>query len=1044
MKHPASNYCDWRARLTAAFLLSCLALRAQSVTPNVSTAPTPTPASEPVELSPFTVNASSNLGYQARETLGGSRLNTQLKDVASQVSVMTQEFIEDLAITNLDDAFRYSLNGESAPETIQFDNLNNSGNFDTNLPYSGSGRTRSLSGPNRSHDFFDAMTAMDAYNTERITFASGPNAILFGNASPGGAIDVSFKRAELHRMRSSVSFRADSLGGDRLTVDLNQPIVQGVFAVRFAGLRERTDFWREPALFNQDRAFGSFTLKPLKQVVVRGWYEAVTAHRRPMRNVLAFDHVSPWIEAGRPAFNNGSTGAFVAPGTTSPFIRTVTNKPLYVYDETGRLLAPVGFQPNTVVVRGYDTYAPGGVQDGFNLERTLIDRRLYPVDINLSGNAVQSQDFSRSHGAIVELNPLKNLYFEFGFNEEYWERLSADYLNPNVAEINVDANQFLNDRVTPNPNYGRYFVENIQGGSNHPLALRSERRASVSYELNFTQRPGWQQWLGRHRVAGLLNSSAKVNGNQISSLRIISDPPFTDRPAAAGGTVGRNVAFRQYLPTPGNPRFANGSPVMNLPFDPLTRGAFTLPGTDIRVASFDNPLGELNGATGPKLEVDSKVFAMQNFLLKDRVVVTYGRRSDKVDSYATIEEADQPRESVFFLPIDRLHQVLGDRAFARVNREKSDTGLIGVVVHPLRWLSAFYNSSDSQSVPDVNRYNLDGSPTRLGYGTGKDYGVSFSLLSDRLSIRINKYENTSEGSLSGLRNVNPTPTDQNGGNSIKQDVFAIERSVLNAGGVRSTRFATYHNEIVKKELGSTLLPGDILQSYDVYADGETKGIEVSVVGNPTPQWRLSASFSKGQATESNIATEWFDFIRERLPVWAQYLNTPIHSRNSQTVGQLLGASISNFNYIRLNEGRESRRMREYRALVTTRYGFSRGRLNGAFVGANYRWVSRPVVGYPRKTISDNPFVVPGLTAAAVTVDDLEHPTFGRDSTTVAAFAGYGRRLFDGKVMWRVQLNVNNVLDEQRFEVQRALPDGRGAFYTLPDPRVFILTNTFSF
>lgn len=34
-----------------------------------------------------------------------------------------------------------------------------------------------------------------------------------------------------------------------------------------------------------------------KQIAVRGWYENMTSNLQPMRNVLAFDHITPWIEA---------------------------------------------------------------------------------------------------------------------------------------------------------------------------------------------------------------------------------------------------------------------------------------------------------------------------------------------------------------------------------------------------------------------------------------------------------------------------------------------------------------------------------------------------------------------------------------------------------------------------------------------------------------------------------------------------------------------------------------------------------------------------
>ena len=45
------------------------------------------------ELSPFTVDSSEDSGYKATSTLAGSRLNMQLRNVGSAVSVMTEEFM---------------------------------------------------------------------------------------------------------------------------------------------------------------------------------------------------------------------------------------------------------------------------------------------------------------------------------------------------------------------------------------------------------------------------------------------------------------------------------------------------------------------------------------------------------------------------------------------------------------------------------------------------------------------------------------------------------------------------------------------------------------------------------------------------------------------------------------------------------------------------------------------------------------------------------------------------------------------------------------
>ena len=172
------------------------------------------------------------MGYEATETLAGSRLNTSLKDVATQINVMTPEFLQDLAITTLDDAMQYSLNTENRFEAVDVGNPSGLGTSDTlNVIGEGEGRTRSLAAPNKSHDFLDTFMRMASANTERFTLASGPNAILFGNSGPAGSIDTTFKRAEPGRRFYEISNRLSSTDSVRFTVDLNQPIVKNRLAL---------------------------------------------------------------------------------------------------------------------------------------------------------------------------------------------------------------------------------------------------------------------------------------------------------------------------------------------------------------------------------------------------------------------------------------------------------------------------------------------------------------------------------------------------------------------------------------------------------------------------------------------------------------------------------------------------------------------------------------------------------------------------------------------------------------------------------------------
>ena len=65
-----------------------------------------------VNLSPFTVQADQEFGYSSTTTLAGTRLNTQIRDVGSAISVLTKEFFNDTGAIDAETVLSYALNME--------------------------------------------------------------------------------------------------------------------------------------------------------------------------------------------------------------------------------------------------------------------------------------------------------------------------------------------------------------------------------------------------------------------------------------------------------------------------------------------------------------------------------------------------------------------------------------------------------------------------------------------------------------------------------------------------------------------------------------------------------------------------------------------------------------------------------------------------------------------------------------------------------------------------------------------------------------------
>src|SRR5215207_5485477 len=89
---------DGRAlALLGALLSLCIAMRSPAQT-------AATPAADPtVELSPFVVKPGDDNGYSPTETLSGTRLRTEAKNVASAMTIITSELLRDIGAMNFYD-----------------------------------------------------------------------------------------------------------------------------------------------------------------------------------------------------------------------------------------------------------------------------------------------------------------------------------------------------------------------------------------------------------------------------------------------------------------------------------------------------------------------------------------------------------------------------------------------------------------------------------------------------------------------------------------------------------------------------------------------------------------------------------------------------------------------------------------------------------------------------------------------------------------------------------------------------------------------------
>lgn len=975
-----------------------------------------------IKLSPFIIEASEDNGYIATSTLAGSRMKTPLKDVAAQISIFTPELMQDLGVTNLEELYLYSTNVESyleyAPSTSAGENFGSY--FIRNNT-----RIRGLGGVSNLRNFFPTGFEGDTYNLERVTIASGPNAILFGLGSPGGITDVTLKNAQTTRAKGSVGYRTDSNGSQRYEFDFNQPLKRNVLALRLAGLRDDRRFFRNPSYDNSERLYAGATFLPWKTTTVRvhGEWQRRAASRAAM--ILQRDFVSPWLDAGKPAFNNaginansaaGVTNGRITPDLANVYQRNAQAFPVYIAGNSPQL--PIARWTGTVWTMGPHEAAGVRAEDAFVY--SFYRPEIFDPEVNTYGPGLLSEVNGRTLNAFVEQRVTRNLVFEFGYMREDLFESQGGFSNNPTLRLYGDPNRFLPDGATLNPNFGKLYIEDngVGGLANED---REELRLTASYELDFSGKPGWQQWLGRHQFAGLVSRSddARI---QVSGLRpyVVSGNPNFLQPAAETNLLhaSRRLNVRYYLDTPGSgfdnfmkPQYGQGPHPTRFT---LTDSA----GNPFEVVFYDDPAGQTVAAGGNKRNIISHSLAVRNYFLKDRITTFLGWRRDRVrlafvdPSYEQVQTSTLPdgRTLTGLYPYWRTAK-LQDYSFYQTGESFN----WGVTAFPLRWLSLHYNQSENFAIQQALLYSPYREPIPGAGGEGRDYGFSLNLLGGKLAFRFNLFENNQD-------NTRPA-------NNINSAIVGNPRAIELA----------IQTEIAPNapKLGMDLVNSN--DTYNAIADNRAKGADVELTANFNENWRMFMSVGR-QQTQYFIRDVWWRWVEERLPVWKTAgagwdVETLVGS--ARTVHQAYDEWVATArDPYQAQSGRITDRQREWRVNGTVSYRFTQGRLKGLGLGGGGRWRSATVLGYP---LTKN--------AAGIDVLDIGRPYMGEGELYIDAFAAYTFRdfaLLGRKTRLRTQLNVRNLFDRENLVVANVRTDGTPGVYTFTTPREILFSVTFEF
>ena len=341
------------------FCLTLLGLTTASIAQQAPTAPRPTSGSasesETVVLTPFEVTSSKDNGYQATETLAGTRIRTNLADVGSAIQVITKEFLKDVGATDSSTLLQYTTNAEVAGTRGTYAGMGNGTSVDEtgNLRNpSAAQRIRGLASADNTREFFVTDIPWDSYNVDRIDLQRGPNSILFGLGSPAGIVNASLNNASF-RTAGSAEYRFGSYGTQRGSLDFNHALIDKVLAFRFAALTEHQLYQQEPAFQDQKRLYGTVRFdpklfrNPSLHTSIKVKYEHGDIKANRPRTTPPQDSITPWFRPASADPNNlmGGMGKVVvsngynlgsSASTFNPWLSGLANQqqPVWFIDGT--------------------------------------------------------------------------------------------------------------------------------------------------------------------------------------------------------------------------------------------------------------------------------------------------------------------------------------------------------------------------------------------------------------------------------------------------------------------------------------------------------------------------------------------------------------------------------------------------------------------------------------------------------------------------------------------------------------------------------------
>lgn len=981
-------------------------------------------------LSPYTVLTKQDKGFRAATAQAGGRLVTEIKDTPVAYSVINQEFIQALGITDLTQAADWTTGSFRFPDGSGGGDL-----FNITVPVA----VRGILGNNplRQRNFFPYYSENDSFNIERYDFGRGPNQVLFGNGTIGGTQTTMTKRPDYHRTFSSLELTYGSWDNRRAVLDVNHPILENL-AARTALMMADRNGWRDGEMEKREAAFLTVAYKPFKNTEIRTEGEVGRIKRRIPTTQL-FDRLAGWngatVASGRTASNN-------AAGVRSRDNNWVVYNPLYdssaAYDLSGWLETMGAGQENGTrigdgITRGSQNTNTSGatILDALSVPSTRFNTALANSNFRIPDRKfTMAPDAPLVNSKFQDLQLAvtqrvgSDLFFELAGDANRVDN-DINRIEGDVRNTFVDINPTLPGGA-PNPNLGKVYGDGRYTYTQAVFETRSIRAAGAyTLDLNKWGRYSFNVMGGMtnqliSRRNRILSSGAPV---WINNTTTSNDPRLWASDANPSNVLRQRFYWgdsRPYSPPTGPLTFINTNGVsttVNPRWVPWVGG-------NDSTNNFNDNENDYNYILGAMIAkyLDGRVIVTAAYRYDDsQQQVRYLKRIGDFPSdwdmntpyWRPDAPADwlslpvtRPRTTVNGVAVNNPSNPVGARYADDYNSPSIKASVwtpsVGAVVYVIKdRVSVFGNYAEAISFNTAAAPDVYGKLLPVVEGKGYDVGMRFDLFKGKVNISASYYENEEFGNyvdptsvtnqINGLYNANLYGDTTTGGTN--------QRGAVNINGlVRDTRTRI------------------------------ASGYEFELVMNVTDNWRVTASYALPKVVEKEYAPFTRQYVEKNRDLFIQILQDAggelnangraqlragVPANGTEATGNEATAAVNAYNNLFANAAgfvvgeREATNAPDL-AKVFTDYTFATGFLKNVKVGLGVNWRGERVVGYRNADLIADP------SNPTVAIDDPAVDGYttikAPGATLVTATLGYRWPLQNGRSL-NFEFRVFNVLGE---------------------------------